>query len=180
MRRLASALGLALAASAALAQAPSPVSPPAGPGQAEAMPERPGPRGGDVGARRFSGLSPEGRALIAEALRPAAGQEERARIRAARERVHALLAADRLDVAALRRAMEEERRLVEALHAARQARMLEAFQKMSVADRRAFAENARRGRLMAEARAERWRAWAEEARRRRMEAPVPPPAPGTD
>jgi hypothetical protein len=53
--------------------------------------------------------------------------------------------------------MAEERRLVDAQHARRQAALLEAFQKLSAADRKAFAERALRGRAMAEERAAEWR-----------------------
>ncbi|MFN3592570.1 MAG: hypothetical protein ACK4TG_10325, partial [Thermaurantiacus sp.] len=82
------------------------------------------------------------------------------------------------------RAMEDERRLVDQMHAARQARMLAAFQKMSPEDRRTFAENATRGRQLAEGRAEEWRKWAEQFRERMRDMPPPPmppapPAPGT-
>ncbi len=149
----------------ALAQAPEP--PPGQPGAGDYRPwaER-GPRAERRAGplQRFANMSPEGRQVLAEAMRGEAGAEERARVRAARDRVLALVAAERLDVAALRRAMEEERRLVEQQHAARQARMLAAFQKMSAEDRRAFAENAMRGREMAELRAERWRSRAVPAR----------------
>jgi hypothetical protein len=74
--------------------------------------------------------------------------------------------------------MADERRLVDQQHAARQAAMLEAMQKLSVADRKAFAADAMRGRRDIEARTEAWRKWAEEYRRRMKDMP-PPPAPPT-
>ncbi|WP_448582392.1 hypothetical protein [Thermaurantiacus sp.] len=52
--------------------------------------------------------------------------EKWAALRTARDRVNVLIAADRLDVPALRRAMEEERRLVDQQQVRRQAALLEA------------------------------------------------------
>lgn len=180
-----------LAAAAILLSGPALAqNPPPPPGAAspkawgEAGPR--GPRGEmrQMRAQRFANISPEGRQILAEAMRAESRAEDRQRMAAARDRIHALVAAERLDVAALRRAMEEERRLVDQMHAARQARMLAAFQKMSPEDRKAFAENATRGRRMAEGRAEEWRAWAEQFRERMRDMPPPPappvpPSPGT-
>ncbi|MFN3371612.1 MAG: periplasmic heavy metal sensor [Sphingomonadaceae bacterium] len=157
-------------AAPALAQNPPP--PPAG---AQAAPE-PGPTRVYRMERRmgFGNVSPEGRKVLVEAMRMS--KEDRAAIIAQRDRINELLAADRLDVAALRRAMEAERRLVDHHHARRQAAMLDAFQKLSAEDRKAFAADARRGRAMAEGRTEEWRRWAEEIRRRMRDLPPPPPA----
>jgi Spy/CpxP family protein refolding chaperone len=183
MRHFALGLALALAAPAAVAQAPAPSSPP-GPNATPERTER-GMRAHQMRRALFADMSPEGRQALAEAMRSETRAEDRARIRAARDRINSLVAAERLDVAALRRAMEEERRLVDQQHAARQARMLAAFQRMSAADRKAFAENATRGRQMAESRAEEWRAWAEQFRQRMRDMPPPPvppvpaPPPGT-
>ena len=55
------------------------------------------------------------------------------------------------------RAMEDERRLVDAQHAKRQASLLAAIQKLSPADRKAFAEDARNARARVEARTSQWR-----------------------
>jgi Spy/CpxP family protein refolding chaperone len=177
----------ALLAGPALAQAPAPPAGALGASQPRAMGER-GPRGPrtevrQIRSQRFANISPEGRQVLAEAMRAETRAEDRERMRVARDRINTLVAADRLDVSALRRAMEEERRLVDQQHAARQARMLAAFQRMSAEDRKAFAENATRGRQMAEGRAEEWRAWAEQFRQRMRDMPPPPmppvpPAPG--
>lgn len=171
---LAAVLACALAAPA-LAQTPPP--PPAGP--------QAGPEPGTMRMHRmerrqaFGSVSPEGRKVLADAMR--AAKADRAAIIAQRDRINALIAADRLDVPALRRAMEEERRLVDQQHARRQAAMLAAVQKLSAEDRKAFAADARQGRAMAEGRAAEWRKWAEEYRRRMRDMPPPPPpAPGVE
>jgi hypothetical protein len=159
----------ALLAAPAIAQAPAP---PAG---AEAPMK--GKRAG--GERMFATVSPEGRALLLDAMR-AGRSEDRGELRAARDRINALVAADRLDVPALEQAMADERRLVNAQHERRQAAMLAAFAKMSAEDRRAFAADARLGRARAEARAAEWRKRAEDRRERRgggARAPAADPAP---
>ena len=102
----------------------------------------------------FGNVSPEGRTILRESMR--ADTEGRAAVKAARDRINDLVAAERLDTAALKRAMDDERRLVDAQHAKRQAALLSAFQKLSPADRKAFAEDARRGRDEVEARVGRW------------------------
>ncbi len=166
----------ALVAAPAFAQTPAPPAPAAPawtPGERAVHRDR--HRGPGGPGRMFGNVSEEGRAVLSAAMRSST-PEERAAVRAARDRVTALIAADRLDVAALRRAMEEERRLVDQQQARRQAALLEAVQKLSPADRKAFAADASRGRQMAESRAAEWRAWAEEYRRRMRDMP-PPPAP---
>jgi uncharacterized membrane protein len=127
---------------------------------APALAQSPPPPDPQARAYRFqrgdlASVSPEGRRILAQAIR--GSREDRAAVMAARDRINQLAAADQLDVAALRRAMAEERRLVDAQHARRQAALLEAFQKLSAADRKAFAERALRGRAMAEERAAEWR-----------------------
>lgn len=141
------ALTAALIAGPVLAQTP-PLPPPplVSPGLSS---ERPMPNERRMMMRRdrmFGDVSPEGRATLMAALRPADAGATQDAISAARGRVADLLAADRLDVSALRRAMDEERRLVDAKESRRQAAMLDAFQKLSVADRKAFAADARLGR----------------------------------
>lgn len=148
-----------LAAAPALAQSAPPAPPPQ---QGAGAPGMEGPRGerrvfimrrdggpmmggmGPMGGL-MTGVSPEGRAVLRDALR---GQEggDRDALRAARDRVASLLSAERLDVAALRRAMDEERRQVDAQQNRRQAAMLEAYQKLSLSDRLALVANARAGR----------------------------------
>lgn len=173
MHRLLTFAAAALLAAPALAQAsPPPPQPPAPPA---ATPGK-GPRHALGGPRMFGNVSEEGRALLSAALRSST-PEDRAALRAARDRVNALIAADRLDVPALRRAMDEERRLVAQQQARRQAALLEAVQKLSLADRRAFAADAGKGRRKAERRAAEWRAWAEAYRQRLRDMPPPPPPP---
>ncbi|MFQ3595404.1 MAG: periplasmic heavy metal sensor [Sphingomonadaceae bacterium] len=178
MRVLSLVAVAACLAAPALAQ-PAPPAPPAAPPAAKSgerhayARERKGPRGTP---RMFGNVSEEGRAVLSEAMRTTT-PEDRAAVRAARDRVNALIAAERLDVPALRRAMEDERRLVSQLQARRQAALLEAVQKLSPADRKAFAEDAGKGRRMAEDRAAQWRQWAEEVRRRMADMPPPPSAP---
>jgi Spy/CpxP family protein refolding chaperone len=123
----------------------------------------------------WANVSPEGRAILRETLR--AAPQDREAIRASRDRINAIVGAEKLDVAALRKAMADERRLVDAQHANRQASMLAAIQKLSPADRKAFAEDARRARADVEARAAQWRKRAQGGQR--MPDMPPPPAPGT-
>jgi hypothetical protein len=140
-------------ASPVLAQ-PTPPAPPAAP-----VPPQP--------QMAFANVSPEGRALLRQAM--AAGQQDRAALRASRDRVNALIAADRLDVAALGKAMAEERAIVDRQQSARQSALLAALQQMSTADRKAFAADAQRGRERAERRIMRWQGG--------NGAPPPPPPP---
>ncbi|MDO9488910.1 MAG: periplasmic heavy metal sensor [Sphingomonadaceae bacterium] len=92
---------------------------------------------------RFAGMSAEGRATLREAMKPRQSAEDRAAVRAARQRVLTLIAAERLDVAAVRRAQAAERDLVVKQHERQQDAMLAAYQKLSVADRKAFADGMR-------------------------------------
>lgn len=128
---------VAVAAVPVLAQ-PSPPTPPAPP-KVHIMRMSPGMEGmRHLG--RFEGMSPEGRAILADAMRPQLTPEDRQAVRAARERVLNLIAADKLDVAAVRRAQAAERELVLRQHERQQAAMLAAYQKLPAADRKAFVE----------------------------------------
>ncbi len=130
----------------------------------------------------FGSMTPEGRKILSEAMQ-AYNKADRQALRDARDAINAQVAAERLDVAALRRAMEAERRLVDAQHAKRQAALLAALQKVSVEDRRAFAQDATRGRAEVEARTAEWRKRAEDIRIRHQErpaSPTPPAPPGTE
>jgi hypothetical protein len=86
----------------------------------------------------FADMSPEGMALIGSAMKreriPANAEE----VRKARGRVLELLAADRLDVDAIRRAQAAERAVAIREHALQQEKLLKAYQQLSLADRRAF------------------------------------------
>jgi Spy/CpxP family protein refolding chaperone len=125
-------------------------------------PEMDAPRGDrpmrGAGGRRgqmFASMTPEGRQILRDAMRGAPA--DRDAVKASRDRITALVAAERLDVSALKRAMDDERRLVDTQHARRQSAMIAAFQKLTPADRKAFADDALRGRQMIEARAARSR-----------------------
>ena len=92
---------------------------------------------------RFEGMSAEGRAALREAMKPRHSPQDREAVRAARQRVLDLIAAERLDVAAVRRAQAAERELVVKQHERQQEAMLAAYQKLSLADRKAFAAGMR-------------------------------------
>lgn len=159
----------------------------AAPVLAQAAPPAP-PTGFEAGNERMRALrmhrgdmwanvSPEGRAILRETMR--GDPKDREAIKTSRDRINAIVGAETLDVAALRKAMADERRLVDAQHAARQARMVAAIQKLSPADRKAFAEDARRARTDVEARMAQWRKRAQGGPRTPDMPPPPPPAPGT-
>jgi Spy/CpxP family protein refolding chaperone len=137
------ALALAVAApTLAQAAAPAPPAPPA-PGK-DVLIHRfsPGMKSFHH-MDRFEGMTAEGRAILREAMRPQQSSQEREAVRSARQRVLNLLAADRLDVAAVRRAQAAERELVLKQHERQQEAMLAAYQKLSPADRKAFASGMR-------------------------------------
>ncbi len=140
---------LMTAPAASLAQAP----PASAPRAMRLQPPMHGEAGGRF-ARRLrdrvengllAGMSPAGRQIMAEAMRgnPADRITEREAVSAARDRMLTLLENERLDVAALRRAMDDERTAAETTHQRRQAQMLAALQRLSLADRKAFVANAR-------------------------------------
>jgi Spy/CpxP family protein refolding chaperone len=115
-------------------------------------------RGGH-GERMFPSMSEAGRATMREAM--SAGDNRRAehdQIKAARDRMLTLLEAERLDTAALKRAMDEERSIANASRERRQAAMLTAFGKLSAADRKAFVTDSRAMKSRMEERVEGWRA----------------------
>jgi Spy/CpxP family protein refolding chaperone len=146
--RIAAVGMLLLGAAPLLAQsAPSPA-----PGAAA-----PGPRQGRQNWGMFAGLSEAGRATMREAMQAGGdARGDRAAVKAARDRMLVLLDADTLDVPALKRAMEEERRAAQASHDRRQSAMLAGFTKLSAADRKAFVANARQMQARMEARMGRW------------------------
>lgn len=128
---------------------------------------------GSQRASAFGKVSPEGRALLLDAMR--ANQEaDRLALAKARDEVNRLVGADRLDVAAVRRAMAQERRLVSEQQERRQEAIIGVLPKLSAADRKAFAEDAMRGRENLDARAVAWRKWADDVR---AGAAIPPPPP---
>lgn len=91
----------------------------------------------------FADMSPQGMAIISEAMKreriPANARE----VARARQRVLDLLTQPRLDLDAIRKAQAEERKLAIQEHAVAQDRMLRAYRQLSLEDRRAFAEGMR-------------------------------------
>jgi len=134
----AAALGLLIAASPVLAQTPP---------QATDAPmmkrDGAGPHGSRMGGRMFASLSEAGRATMMEAMKASDFRGERTQVRAARDKMLTVLEADKLDMAALKKAMEEERSISAASHERRQAAMLTGFSKLSAEDRKAFVADAR-------------------------------------
>lgn len=131
-------LAMAIAGPALAQTPPAPPTPPPAP---KVMIHRMSP--GMEGVHypgRFEGMSPEGRQILREAMKPQQNQQHREAVRAARQRVLGLIAAERLDVGAVRRAQAAERELVLRQHERQQEAMLAAYQKLSAADRRAFVE----------------------------------------
>ena len=124
---------------------------------------------GGRGAAMWAGMSDAGQQAMRSAMRGLDARTDRMAVREARDRMLAILDADRLDVAALRRAMEEERSAVTAQQARRQTAMLGAFQQLSAADRKAFVAGARVVRARVEQRA------TLRAERRSMRDGAPPP-----
>ena len=117
-------------------------APPPPQGQREIQIRRLSP-GMQFHADRFEGMSGEGRVTLREAMTPRLTPQDREAVRAARQRVLTLLAADKLDVSAVRRAQAAERELVVKQHERQQEAMLAAYQKLSAADRKAFADGMR-------------------------------------
>lgn len=146
----AATIGLLLAGAAPLfAQNATPAAPavtaPAAKPAMRAGPDRRGPMRPDMKrGGMFAGLSDAGRATMRDAMKAGGDpRAERDAVKAARDRMLVVLDAERLDTAALKRAMDEERAAVQKGHDQRQAAMLTGFSKLSVADRKAFVANAR-------------------------------------
>lgn len=97
-------------------------------------------------ARAKSNVSAEGRTILREVMKDQHRPENRQKLKDARERISTILAADKLDVAALRQAMAAERQLVISQHQQRQEALIAAAQKLTPADRKAFAAEAHTGR----------------------------------
>lgn len=158
----------ALLATPALAQSASPATQPAAQSSSQsATPADAGRRGHMMrpGSKRsmhrgnpFEGVSAEGRRALMTAMR--SSPEDRAAVSAARDKVSKVLAADKLDARALKAAMDEERRAVDAQHVQQQQRMLAAIEKLSVEDRKAFAAATQKARAEMQARMTEWRARA--------------------
>ena len=126
-------LGTALPAAAHMPPPPGEMMPD-GPGR----PPMPGMR-----QNMFASMSEAGRATMMAAMRGPDHKNAHMATKAARDRMLAVLDADRLDPVALRRAMDDEREAATAMKVKEQAGMLAAFQRLSLADRRAFVADAR-------------------------------------
>ncbi len=139
LKAAAAALAIAAVAAPAMAQMPPP------PGM------RAEGHGGGPREMPFKGMSEPGRRTVMAAMRPdgPADRADHDRVRMARDRMLQVLGADRLDPVALRRAMDDERDAANAMKARRQGALLQALQGLSLADRRAFVDDARamRGRF---------------------------------
>lgn len=126
-----------------------------------------------MGRRPFASMSDAGRATMREAMQAGGDRkEDRAAVKAARDRMLTLLEADRLDTAAVKRAMEDERKAANAGRERHQAAMLAGFSKLSAADRKAFVADSRAMKTRMEGRMKEWRG----KRGDRGGPPVPPPA----
>ena len=169
-------LAALLAAAPVVAQPAPPPPPPAG--------QDGGAHGGMAGRhhgkadRMFPSMSEAGRATMREAMMAGGDRRaERDKVEAARERMLAALDADRFDAGAVKRAMDDERALAEATRQQRQAAMLAAFGKLSVADRKAFVADSR---AMKNRMDQRMQGWRERMRDRRGAPPAPPAPPAMD
>lgn len=172
LRALAAGLLLAVAAPA-LAQTPPPAGGPPSPAGGP-PPMRGGMHHGNAGewGNRFAfpSMSEAGGKIMKDAMRDGGDRKaERDAVRAARDRMLTLLEADRLDTAALKRAMDDERNAANASRERHQAAMLNAFAKLSVADRKAFVTDSRAIKARMEQRMQGWRG------KRGMRGDMPPP-----
>ncbi|WBX83855.1 hypothetical protein [Sphingosinicella microcystinivorans] len=91
----------------------------------------------------FTDMSPQGAAIIAEAMQAQRIPSNAEEVRKARQKVLDLISAEKLDIEAIRKAQAEERALAIKEHARAQEKMLKAYQRLSVQDRRAFAAGMR-------------------------------------
>jgi uncharacterized membrane protein len=152
----------------------------AAPVAAQMPPTAPASANAGVGGRMhgramFPALSEAGRTMMMEAMRAGGDRRtERQSVAAARDRMLTLLEADRLDTAALRQALDDERNAANASRERHQAAMLAGFTKLSVADRKAFVADARAMKTRMAARLQGWR-----GKRGHMpdDASPPPPPP---
>lgn len=88
----------------------------------------------------FADMSPQGAAIIADAMRQERIPTNAEEVRRARQRVLDLISAEKLDMDAIRKAQAQERAIAIKEHARAQEKMLKAYQRLSLSDRRAFAE----------------------------------------
>jgi uncharacterized membrane protein len=176
LRSLAAALLIA-AAAPALAQMPPP--PPGGPMPQGGMRHGGAGPGGWGDRAAFPSMSEAGRKTMMDAMQAGGDRKaERETVRAARDTMLAILDADRLDSAALKRAMDDERNAANASRERHQAAMLGAFAKLSVADRKAFVADSRAMKARMEQRMQGWRGKRGLGGGMGGDMPPPPPPPG--
>ena len=155
-----SALLLLGAALPAAAQMPPPP---------EMMPDGPGRPPMRGMKHMFASMSPAGRAAMLAAIRSTDPKTSHAATKAARDRMLAVIDADRLDPVALKHAMDDEREAATTAKVREQVAMIGAFQQLSLADRRAFVADARAMRERVESQ------MAEMKARRGARVPMAPP-----
>lgn len=149
------AIGLLIGSAPVVAQTAPPPVPPAG---GMMMHGGPGGPGRMHGGRMFASMSEAGRKTMMDAMGPRENRKaEHEQVRAARDRMLAVLDADRLDTAVLKRAMDDERAAANASRERHQAAMLSGFAKLSTADRKAFVADARAMKTRMESRMQKWR-----------------------
>lgn len=158
------AIGLLLAGAVpvwAQTAPPAPPAPPAGGMMMHGGPGGPGAPGGAGmmhGRGMFASMSEAGRKTMTEAMHAGGDRKaEHEQVKAARDRMLTLLEADRFDMAAVKRAMDDERTAANANRERHQAAMLAAFAKLSTADRKAFVVDARAMKARMETRMHDWR-----------------------
>lgn len=152
------AIGLLLAGAVPAMAQTAPPAPPAPPAGGMMMHGGHGGPGRMHGRGMFKSMSEAGRKTMMEAMHAGGDRKaEREQVKAARDRMLAVLDADRLDTAALKRTMEEERAVANAGRERHQAAMLAGFAKLSTADRKAFVADARAMKTRMETRMQHWR-----------------------
>ena len=176
LRNLAAGLLIAAAAPALAQMPPPPAGPMGGPmgGQMAPGGMRHGGPGGWGDRAAFASMSEAGRKTMMDAMQAGGDRKaERDTVRAARDKMLAILDADRLDSAALKRAMDDERNAANASRERHQTAMLGAFAKLSVADRKAFVADSRAMKARMEERMQGWR--GKRGMRGGMGGDMPPP-----
>jgi Spy/CpxP family protein refolding chaperone len=168
----------ALIAAPAIAQ-PAPPAPPA----------PPSPHAGHKmdsgmgrGMRMFPSMSEAGRKIMHEAMMAGGSRhDERQKMEAVRYKMLNVLSAEKLDVAAVKRLMDEERTLADTTRQQRQTAMLAAIQKLTPEDRKAFVTDSRAMKDRMQQRMDGWRDRMQGRMGRRGEpGQMPPPPPMED
>ena len=158
---LAALIAAPLISAPALAQ-PAPPPPPA----AMAGPHG---HGMAMGARMFPSMSEAGRQAMQDAMQAGGNRrDDRQKMEAVRDKLLNVVAAERLDIAAVKRVMDEERALADATRQQRQTAMLAALQKLSPQDRQACVTDSRAMKSRMHQRMDGWRGRMKDRMRDRM------------